>query len=117
MVSALTLTTTQVSFLGVAGTSFTGDIAIDDISFSDQCCPGELKSQGIGQQGAVTVVLFGVASVVCNTCRVGACCLLQSMYWYSIPMLQEVTHVILARHGSMLRRCRGLQEDNLQFCF
>ncbi|XP_065183994.1 MAM and LDL-receptor class A domain-containing protein 1-like [Sycon ciliatum] len=30
----------QISFRGLAGTSFTGDIGIDDVSFSDECCPG-----------------------------------------------------------------------------
>ena len=28
----------QIMFEGVVGTGFTGDIAIDDVSFSDQSC-------------------------------------------------------------------------------
>lgn len=33
----------QIMFEGVVGSGFTGDIAIDDVSFSDQSCtsPGE----------------------------------------------------------------------------
>ena len=33
----------QVTFEGIAGTSFTGDIAIDSVEIKSESCPGKKK--------------------------------------------------------------------------
>ena len=41
MISCILLLVTQLEFIATRGTSFTGDIAIDTITFGASCCAGK----------------------------------------------------------------------------